>query len=100
MSSTEDLSAEQATLKARVEHYRKKGFTVTKYPDPATLPGRLRGYSLDFLAVGHSVTQAGIVRAASRRAINGPDNLVGIAEAIEAMEGWELDVVMQSASSP
>lgn len=83
----------QRVLKLARE-YRREGYHVTLYPEPAELPSSLSDCSLDLVATKDQQAIAAKVRTRKTLTHNGSEDLRRISESIRNMPGWEFELVV------
>src|SRR5258706_10273772 len=86
-----DTELKTSKLDELTSEYLRKGYRVVTSPRPEEVPEFLREFQLDLVAVSDNDKVAVVVKSS-------PDltsqSLVGLAEAVEAQQGWRLELVV------
>ena len=90
MPHIQELTADQATLKAQIARYERRGYTVVVAPTSMSVPYPLGRYRIDFKASRRGRYIAGLIR--TRQDLS---DLADVAKVIAALPGWELDFISQ-----
>jgi hypothetical protein len=82
---------EKKRLTEVAEEYRKRGYTVYEQPMSSELPGNLRGFRPDLMAVTeHDFV---VVEVRTRANLSDEPRLAALAEAVNRMPGWRFELV-------
>lgn len=96
-------------LKTPLEHrrllrlareYDRAGYEVLLYPDDASLPAPLQGCLLGLVAKGPDETIVADVRSRPNLTLNGAADLRRLAEKVNALPGWQFNLVVTNPRQP
>jgi hypothetical protein len=87
-------SLEHQRLLKLAREYRQQGYTVTLYPDAASLPTALANCPIGLVARRHDKAIAVEVRTKETLTLNGTDDLRTMTHQIEQLPGWEFELVV------
>ena len=86
---------EKKRLAEIAEEYRKRGYTVYEQPKSSELPGNLRGFRPDLMAV--SEHDSVVVEVRSRANLSDEPHLAALAETVNRLPGWRFELVAAAA---
>jgi hypothetical protein len=90
----EQNQLEHQRLLRVAREYRRKGYTVTLYPESSELPSLLTGFSFDLIARREDKTIAVEVRTKENLTLNGPEDLRNITSLIRRVPNWEFELIV------
>lgn len=78
-----------------VREYQRQGYAVSLRPNPQTMPELLRNFDVDLIATrGDEVVLVEVKNRATAEA----ENLAALANAIDQLPGWRLDLILLPSS--
>jgi hypothetical protein len=95
-----ETELEHRRLLRLAREYEKQGYQVLRYPSPEQLPEPLQGFSIALIAKGSDETIVVDVRSRPNLTLNGPADLRRLAEKVEELPGWRLNLVVTNPRHP
>ncbi len=93
-------SLEHRRLLRLAREYDRAGYEVLLYPDDDSLPASLQGCLLGLVAKGHDETIVADVRSRPSLTLNGAADLRRLAEKVNALPGWQFNLVVTNPRQP
>ncbi|NEQ47285.1 MAG: hypothetical protein F6K00_28595 [Leptolyngbya sp. SIOISBB] len=91
---------EHRRLLRLAREYDRAGYEVLLYPDDASLPTSLQGSLLGLIAKGENETIVADVRSRPNLTLNGAADLRRLAEKVNAIPGWQFNLVVTNPRHP
>lgn len=91
---------EHRRLVRLAREYDRAGYEVLIYPDDESLPESLQGCLIGLMAKGQEETIVADVRSRPNLMLNGSADLRRLAEKVEALPGWQFNLVVTNPRQP
>ncbi|MEM6837436.1 MAG: hypothetical protein AAF609_11315 [Cyanobacteria bacterium P01_C01_bin.120] len=85
---------EHRRLLRLAREYDRAGYDVLVYPTDEVLPESLQGCAVGLIATGNENTIVADVRSRDSLTLNGPADLRRLTEKVNALPGWEFNLVV------